>query len=104
MRPQHDGSSSGFLESVPLDLSEDAGYLMSALEHHHWARCFLRSGFVWLGRELGGEMAKVDHQMRSLGLCVEVRRSAIRKTVHRSVRHRKDNGEGGRRSGYDARR
>ena len=45
MRLRQDGSPSGggFLEGVPPDLSEeDAGYLMSALEHHHWARGFLR--------------------------------------------------------------
>jgi hypothetical protein len=45
MRLRQDGSPSGggFLEGVPLDLSEeDAGYMMSALEHHHWARGFLR--------------------------------------------------------------
>ncbi len=44
MRLGQDGSpSGGFLEGVPLDLSEeDTGYMMSALEHHHWARGFLR--------------------------------------------------------------
>lgn len=40
---QYGSPSGGFLEGVPLDLSEeDTGYMMSALEHHHWARGFLR--------------------------------------------------------------
>ncbi len=42
MSLRQDGGASS-LGGVPLDLSEeDAGYLMSALEHHHWARGFLR--------------------------------------------------------------
>jgi hypothetical protein len=42
MHSRQDGPAPG-IGGVPLDLSEeDAGYLMSALEHHHWARGFLR--------------------------------------------------------------
>lgn len=38
-----DPSSLARFAGVPLDLSdEDTDYLMAALEHHHWARSFLR--------------------------------------------------------------
>lgn len=42
-------------------------------------------GFVGLGGELRGEMAKTDHRMRSLGQRGEVRTTAIRRPQERKA-------------------